>query len=52
VRRYARATGLDELLAAATHRRTLIDEFKPYLHQRVTVDGCRNASQLFREIKP
>ena len=50
VRRYARASGLDELLAAATHRRTLLDGYKPYLHQRVTVDGCRNASQLFREV--
>lgn len=51
VRRYARATSLDELLAAATHRRTLLDDFKPYLHQRVTVDGCRNASRLFREVR-
>ncbi|MFF4621851.1 ISL3 family transposase [Nonomuraea jabiensis] len=50
VRRYARAAGLDELLASATHRRTLLDAFKPYLHQRVTADGCRNASQLFREV--
>jgi transposase len=50
VRRYARATGLEELLASATHRRTLLDEFKPYLHQRVAVEGCHNASQLFQEI--
>lgn len=50
VRRYARAAGLEELLASATHRRTLLDAFKPYLHQRVTVDGCHNASQLFREV--
>jgi transposase len=51
VRRYARASSLDELLAASTHRRTLLDGYKPYLHQRVTVDGCRNASQLFREVR-
>jgi len=39
------------LLAAGTHRRTLLDGYKPYLHQRVTVEGCRNASQLFREVR-
>jgi transposase len=51
VRRYARAASLEELLASATHRRTLLDQFKPYLHQRVTVEACCNASQLFREVR-
>jgi transposase len=49
VRRYARASSLEELLAKAVHRVSLLDEFKPYLFQRVT-DGCGNALQLFREI--
>jgi hypothetical protein len=30
VRRYARAESLDELLAPAIHRSTLLDDFKPY----------------------
>jgi DNA-binding NarL/FixJ family response regulator len=51
VRRYARASSLEELLAAGTHRRTLLDGYKPYLHRRVTVEGCRNASKLFREVR-
>jgi transposase len=49
VRRYARASSLDELLAKAVHRVSLLDDYKPYLFQRVT-DGCGNALQLFREI--
>ncbi|MET8452795.1 hypothetical protein [Streptomyces sp. NPDC005209] len=34
VRRFARARSLDELLVKATSRATLLDDFKPYLHQR------------------
>jgi transposase len=49
VRRYARASSLEELLAKAIHRVSLLDDYKPYLFQRVT-DGCGNALQLFREI--
>lgn len=49
VRRYARASGLEELLATAAGRASKLDPYKPYLAQRVT-DGCRNAMQLFREI--
>ncbi|MGW4772628.1 ISL3 family transposase [Nocardia sp. NPDC004278] len=29
----------------------MLDEFKPYLHQRWN-EGCTNATQLFREIQP
>jgi DNA-directed RNA polymerase specialized sigma24 family protein len=43
VRRYARAESLDELLAPAIHRSTLLDDFKPYLYQQFT-QGQRNAS--------
>ncbi|MFB6824306.1 hypothetical protein ACFCXA_22270 [Streptomyces virginiae] len=32
VRRFARATSLDELLAKATGRLSVLDEHKPYLH--------------------
>jgi transposase len=34
VRRFARASGLDELLAKSTGRGTLLDPFKAYLHRR------------------
>jgi transposase len=50
VRRYARACGVEELLATAAGRASKLDPYKPYLAQRVT-DGCRNAMQLFREIR-
>jgi transposase len=49
VRRYARASGVEELMATAAGRASKLDPYKPYLAQRVT-DGCRNAMQLFREI--
>jgi hypothetical protein len=49
VRRYARASGVDELLATAAGRASKLDPYKPYLAQRVT-DGCHNAMQLFQEI--
>ncbi|AJF70319.1 hypothetical protein SVTN_39525 (plasmid) [Streptomyces vietnamensis] len=50
VRRYARTTNVDELLVKVTQRRTLLDDYKPYLYERFT-QGCRNASQLFREVR-
>ena len=34
VRRFAHASGLDELLIKTLQRASLLDEFKPYLHQR------------------
>ncbi|MFI2207416.1 ISL3 family transposase [Streptomyces sp. NPDC020192] len=39
VRRFARATSIDELLAKATNRSTILDEHKPHLHQRWN-EGC------------
>jgi transposase len=50
VRRYARATSLDELLAPAIHRSSLLDTFKPYLYEQFT-QGQRNACELFRQIR-
>ncbi|MGW1682908.1 ISL3 family transposase, partial [Saccharopolyspora sp. NPDC002376] len=52
VRRFARADAVEELLTRnGTGRRpSLLEEFKPYLHQRFN-DGCTNAAALFAEIK-
>ncbi|MFI5719037.1 ISL3 family transposase [Nocardia sp. NPDC051750] len=52
VRRFARADSVEELLVNnGTGRRTsLLEEFKPYLHQRWN-EGCTNATQLFGEIQ-
>jgi hypothetical protein len=51
VRRYARADTVDELLTrnGTGHRPSLLDEFKPYLHERWNA-GCTNAAVLFSEI--
>lgn len=49
VRRYARAESLDEVVVTAV-RASLLDAFKPYLHQQVEA-GQRNASELFRQIQ-
>lgn len=49
VRRYARASGVEELLATAAGRASKLDPYKAFLAQRVT-DGCHNAMQLFREV--
>ncbi|MFF2506358.1 ISL3 family transposase [Streptomyces sp. NPDC058067] len=50
VRRYARTPNVDELLVKVTQRRTLLDDYKPYIYRRFT-QGCRNASQLYREVR-
>ncbi len=50
VRRFARARSLDELLVKATNRSTILDEYKPYLHQRWT-DGCHDIPQLHHELR-
>ncbi|WP_081594318.1 ISL3 family transposase [Nocardia brasiliensis] len=53
VRRFARAATVERLLVNnGTGRRPgILDEFKPYLHQRWN-EGCTNATELFREIQP
>jgi transposase len=50
VRRYARAGSLEELLAPAVNRPSVLDDYKPYLHQQV-IEGQTNASLLFRQIR-
>ncbi|MFD5704213.1 transposase, partial [Streptomyces lasiicapitis] len=50
VRRFARATSLGELLIKATHRATILDDHKPYLHRR-WAEGCHNIPQLHRELQ-
>ncbi len=52
VRRFARADAVEELLARnGTGRRpSLLEQFKPYLHQRFN-EGCTNATDLFAELK-
>ncbi|MFE1777143.1 hypothetical protein [Streptomyces sp. NPDC059008] len=50
VRRYARTPNVDELLVKVTQRRTLLNDYKPYIYHRFT-QGCRNASQLYREVR-
>ncbi|MFC9434756.1 ISL3 family transposase [Nocardia sp. NPDC057030] len=52
VRRFARAQSPEELLVnnRTGYRTGLLDEFKPYLHQRWN-EGCTNATRLFEEIR-
>ncbi|WP_233520264.1 ISL3 family transposase [Prauserella sp. PE36] len=51
VRRFARADTVEELLTrnGTGRRRSLLEEFKPYLHDRWNA-GCTNAAILFTEI--
>ena len=50
VRRFARATDLDELLAKTTNRITLLDAYQPHLHQRFN-EGHTDAAALYHEIR-
>ena len=51
VRRFARATSVEDLLATTRDgRASVLDEFKPYLHERFNA-GQTNGSQLFAEIR-
>ncbi|MFE9328958.1 ISL3 family transposase [Nocardia sp. NPDC052278] len=51
-RRFARAASPEELLVnnRTGYRRSLLEDHKPYLHQRWN-EGCTNAAHLFIEIK-
>jgi hypothetical protein len=50
VRKFYRATSVDELLATPrAGRRSILDRFKPYLHERFTA-GHTNVQDLHREI--
>ncbi|MBI0377069.1 ISL3 family transposase, partial [Streptomyces albiflaviniger] len=50
VRRFARATSIDELLVKAVNRQSILDEYKPYLHERWN-EGCHDIPRLHREIQ-
>ncbi|WP_264349593.1 ISL3 family transposase [Streptomyces milbemycinicus] len=50
VARFARTADVEELLAAATHRPSLMDDYRLYLHHR-WLESCTNASALAREIQ-
>ncbi|WP_143138430.1 transposase [Streptomyces mirabilis] len=49
VRRFARATSIDELLVKTINRSTILDAHRPHLHQRWN-EGCDDTAQLHREI--
>jgi transposase len=49
VQRFARAEGIDELLVKAHHRGSLLDRFKPYLHERFNA-GHTDAARLTDEL--
>ncbi|GAA2500718.1 hypothetical protein GCM10010406_41540 [Streptomyces thermolineatus] len=51
VRRLARAATADELLVGRwANFPSILDDHKPYLHQR-WAEGCTNATRLFHELK-
>lgn len=49
VQRFAREPDVEKLLVKATNRQTILDPFKPYLHQRWN-DGITDAAALHTEI--
>lgn len=51
VRRYAHAASADELLVGRwTGRTSILDPYKPHLHQR-WAEGCTVARRLFKEVR-
>jgi transposase len=50
VRRFAHASGLEELLAKTAERASVLDGFTDWLHQRWS-QGCTDAAQLTKELK-
>ncbi|MFD8494906.1 ISL3 family transposase [Amycolatopsis sp. NPDC059657] len=50
VRRFARATCVEELLVKAVNRASKLDRYKPYLNQRWN-EGCTDATRLHAEIQ-
>ena len=50
VQRYAAATSLDELLASAIHRSSVLDDYANYIHQRRT-EGLTDAAVLHAELQ-
>ncbi|MFJ9483976.1 ISL3 family transposase [Streptomyces mirabilis] len=49
VRRFARATCIEELLVKAVNRTTILDAYRSHLHQRWN-EGCHDTAVLHREI--
>jgi transposase len=50
VRRFADASSVEDLLVNAGPRDSVIDAFRPYLHQRWN-EGCTDATVLYQEIR-
>ncbi|GHF77559.1 ISL3 family transposase [Kitasatospora xanthocidica] len=50
VLRFARAADVEQLLVAAVHRPSVVDDYRRYLHHR-WMEGCTNAAALTREIQ-